>query len=185
MAVMLIYPLILVCLLGLGAWISYLIFGPTQYDGPLAGSGGDVSVHVLVLGDIGRSPRMTYHALSIAKHGGKVNLIGYLGKTTSLPATWLAEPPLTQHNRELASSRRREQPQYHHHRLTRAPAEAKVGAISLVRTVEGSLPSLPPNMAAGLRSCAGAMDTRPEPTFHPDSRHRELGLLPPQQQTND
>ncbi|KAK4188773.1 hypothetical protein QBC35DRAFT_473331 [Podospora australis] len=40
-------------------------------------SGGGSSVHVLVLGDIGRSPRMTYHALSIAKHGGRVNLIGY------------------------------------------------------------------------------------------------------------
>ena len=32
---------------------------------------------VLVLGDIGRSPRMQYHALSLAKHGGHVDLIGY------------------------------------------------------------------------------------------------------------
>ena len=39
----------------------------------------DVTVQVLVLGDIGRSPRMQYHALSIAKHGGRVQLIGYLG----------------------------------------------------------------------------------------------------------
>ena len=38
-----------------------------------------VRVQVLVLGDIGRSPRMQYHALSIAKHGGKVDLIGYNG----------------------------------------------------------------------------------------------------------
>lgn len=37
------------------------------------------SVQVVVLGDIGRSPRMQYHALSIAKHGGKVFLIGYQG----------------------------------------------------------------------------------------------------------
>ncbi|KAI0580022.1 Chitobiosyldiphosphodolichol beta-mannosyltransferase [Pyrenophora tritici-repentis] len=35
------------------------------------------SVQVVVLGDIGRSPRMQYHALSIAKHGGRVFLIGY------------------------------------------------------------------------------------------------------------
>ncbi|CAN9318525.1 unnamed protein product, partial [Alternaria alternata] len=35
------------------------------------------SVQVVVLGDIGRSPRMQYHALSIAKHGAKVFLIGY------------------------------------------------------------------------------------------------------------
>ncbi|KAI7204779.1 glycosyltransferase family 33 protein [Hortaea werneckii] len=38
----------------------------------------DTSVQVVVLGDIGRSPRMQYHALSIARHGGKVDLIGYV-----------------------------------------------------------------------------------------------------------
>lgn len=36
-------------------------------------------VQVVVLGDIGRSPRMQYHAISIAKHGGRVCLIGYKG----------------------------------------------------------------------------------------------------------
>src|SRR4051812_24098009 len=35
------------------------------------------TVQVVVLGDIGRSPRMQYHAISIAKHGGRVYLIGY------------------------------------------------------------------------------------------------------------
>ncbi|CAO2652241.1 Nn.00g005240.m01.CDS01 [Neocucurbitaria sp. VM-36] len=35
------------------------------------------TVQVVVLGDIGRSPRMQYHALSIAKHGGRVFLVGY------------------------------------------------------------------------------------------------------------
>jgi len=39
---------------------------------------------ILVLGDIGRSPRMQYHALSIAKHGVAVDLIGYLGVFTVL-----------------------------------------------------------------------------------------------------
>ena len=39
-----------------------------------------VSVQVLVLGDIGRSPRMQYHAISIAKNGGEVELIGYAGR---------------------------------------------------------------------------------------------------------
>lgn len=38
-----------------------------------------ISVQVLVLGDIGRSPRMQYHAMSIAKHGGRVDMIGYQG----------------------------------------------------------------------------------------------------------
>ncbi len=37
------------------------------------------STQVVVLGDIGRSPRMQYHAISIAKHGGLVDLIGYQG----------------------------------------------------------------------------------------------------------
>lgn len=39
-----------------------------------------IRVQVLVLGDIGRSPRMQYHALSIAKKGGYVDLVGYLGE---------------------------------------------------------------------------------------------------------
>ncbi|KAI0391402.1 glycosyltransferase family 33 protein [Xylariaceae sp. FL0594] len=37
-----------------------------------------VIIQILVLGDIGRSPRMQYHARSIAKHGGIVYLVGYL-----------------------------------------------------------------------------------------------------------
>jgi hypothetical protein len=62
---------------------------PSQYrrdaahaTSPASGelSGADrVSVQVLVLGDLGRSPRMQYHALSLAKHGGHVQIIGYLG----------------------------------------------------------------------------------------------------------
>ena len=55
--------------------------GYAQYT-KLKGSDGifkvDASVQVVVLGDIGRSPRMQYHALSIANHGGKVDLIGYV-----------------------------------------------------------------------------------------------------------
>jgi len=39
----------------------------------------DCSVQVVVLGDLGRSPRMQYHALSIANHGGTVQMVGYLG----------------------------------------------------------------------------------------------------------
>jgi beta-1,4-mannosyltransferase len=37
------------------------------------------SVQVVVLGDIGRSPRMQYHALSLAKHGARVDVIGFKG----------------------------------------------------------------------------------------------------------
>lgn len=44
-----------------------------------AKTGAKTSVQVLVLGDIGRSPRMQYHAMSIAKHGGRVDIVGYQG----------------------------------------------------------------------------------------------------------
>jgi beta-1,4-mannosyltransferase len=40
---------------------------------------GKPRVVVLVLGDIGRSPRMQHHALSIARKGGLVDLVGYNG----------------------------------------------------------------------------------------------------------
>ncbi|CAE8650342.1 unnamed protein product, partial [Polarella glacialis] len=40
---------------------------------------GQRNVTVLVLGDIGRSPRMQYHALSLARHGCSVSLVGYPG----------------------------------------------------------------------------------------------------------
>lgn len=58
-----------------------LLLLPTPYRG----NSKEVSVQVLVLGDIGRSPRMQYHALSIAQHGGTVQLIGYL-ESEPLPA---------------------------------------------------------------------------------------------------
>ncbi|KAI1121474.1 glycosyltransferase family 33 protein [Nemania abortiva] len=62
------------------ATIGVLLLLPSRYEKPPATTAGDaasVSVQILVLGDIGRSPRMQYHALSIAKHGGTVHLIGY------------------------------------------------------------------------------------------------------------
>ena len=43
------------------------------------------TTQVVVLGDIGRSPRMQYHAISLAKHGAKVYLIGYQGELSSSP----------------------------------------------------------------------------------------------------
>ncbi|RKU47686.1 mannosyltransferase [Coniochaeta pulveracea] len=61
-------------------WLGYIFFGPEKYLYAKSKK-KRVSVQVLVLGDLGRSPRMTYHALSIAKHGGRVDLIGYLETT--------------------------------------------------------------------------------------------------------
>ena len=50
---------------------------PTQYGGIIGKDRSANRVQILVLGDIGRSPRMQYHALSIARHGAQVDLIGY------------------------------------------------------------------------------------------------------------
>jgi beta-1,4-mannosyltransferase len=41
----------------------------------------DERVQVLVLGDIGRSPRMQYHAISLVKMGLHVDIIGYKGSS--------------------------------------------------------------------------------------------------------
>ena len=38
-------------------------------------------VGVVVLGDMGRSPRMQYHVLSLVSHGFEVDMIGYQGTT--------------------------------------------------------------------------------------------------------
>ncbi|KAK8119271.1 glycosyl transferase group 1 [Apiospora kogelbergensis] len=50
---------------------------PSRYVKHSPATKESTRVHVLVLGDIGRSPRMNYHARSIASHGGYVDLIGY------------------------------------------------------------------------------------------------------------
>ena len=46
-------------------------------------SSGEGKVCVVVLGDIGRSPRVQYHALSLAKHGNHVTFVGYGGRHVS------------------------------------------------------------------------------------------------------
>ncbi|KAL4891142.1 glycosyl transferases group 1-domain-containing protein [Aspergillus ambiguus] len=55
----------------------FILLLPSQYVPKRSPGHGQTTVQVLVLGDIGRSPRMQYHALSIAKGGGQVDIIGY------------------------------------------------------------------------------------------------------------
>ncbi|KAG5302340.1 beta-1,4-mannosyltransferase [Histoplasma ohiense] len=78
-------------LLSLAISIPVLIFiSPSRYGRNIHTSPGfpskfkepilePPSVQIVVLGDIGRSPRMQYHALSFAKHGGIVSIIGHAG----------------------------------------------------------------------------------------------------------
>lgn len=37
-------------------------------------------VAIVVLGDVGRSPRMQYHALSVLSKGAKLSIVGYCGE---------------------------------------------------------------------------------------------------------
>lgn len=48
------------------------------------------SVAILVLGDIGRSPRMMYHAKSFAENNFETDLIGYYGVFSSRVLSHLA-----------------------------------------------------------------------------------------------
>ena len=60
---------------------------PPLHPTPRSGKGlrkvdisGPQHVVVVVLGDVGRSPRMQYHARSLASHGVQVTLVGYTGE---------------------------------------------------------------------------------------------------------
>lgn len=74
--------LLFVLLCAIASCVALIVLPSRYRRSPSTGPGSktNVSVQVLVLGDIGRSPRMQYHAMSIAKHGGRVDLIGYQGQ---------------------------------------------------------------------------------------------------------
>src|SRR5206468_6123297 len=50
---------------------------------------------VVVVGDLGRSPRMQYHARALAAHDAAVDLIGYAG--AALPHAITSDPRITVH----------------------------------------------------------------------------------------
>ncbi|XP_019745429.1 chitobiosyldiphosphodolichol beta-mannosyltransferase isoform X2 [Hippocampus comes] len=71
------------CGAGLGIWwpvVSVMVCLAVALCWLLRRRDGDAvrRVCVLVLGDIGRSPRMQYHSLSLSKRGFQVTLVGYL-----------------------------------------------------------------------------------------------------------
>lgn len=65
----------LVCLGVITVLLWLWLWGLRRRDGDT-----ERRVCVLVLGDIGRSPRMQYHALSLSKHGFNVTFVGFLGE---------------------------------------------------------------------------------------------------------
>lgn len=63
-------------------FLAWLLAGlrdvvPTKYAP--AQDPKDEHIQILVMGDIGRSPRMQYHAISAMKHGRQVDLVGFKG----------------------------------------------------------------------------------------------------------
>jgi beta-1,4-mannosyltransferase len=66
---------LLFCLVAVSALIAYFTLRPARSLPKRAA--------VIVLGDIGRSPRMCNHALSLADEGWAVDLIGYAESTPS------------------------------------------------------------------------------------------------------
>ncbi|KAM0086911.1 mannosyltransferase [Fusarium odoratissimum] len=64
---------------------------PTRYQPSQKAE--DDHIQILVVGDVGRSPRMQYHALSVAKHGRNVDIVGY--KETSRHPDLIGNPRVT------------------------------------------------------------------------------------------
>jgi beta-1,4-mannosyltransferase len=52
------------------------------------------SVALVVLGDIGRSPRMMYHAESLARNGYTTHIVAYRGAFAQRPSRGGADLPL-------------------------------------------------------------------------------------------
>lgn len=78
----------------------FLFLLPSRYDPRRfdreqkdASDAPKTTTQILVLGDIGRSPRMQYHAISIARGGGQVDIIGYNG--TAQSGYRIANEPMT------------------------------------------------------------------------------------------
>lgn len=69
---------VLLVLMGIVVILLSLLLMVTLRNGSNSGEG---VVTVLVVGDIGRSPRMQYHSMSFAKHGYEVQHVGYGGKS--------------------------------------------------------------------------------------------------------
>jgi beta-1,4-mannosyltransferase len=70
----------------------------------------------MVLGDIGRSPRMQYHALSLLEEGHYVTLIGYAGESL-VPPLEMASTRFSDDgaSSRMSSSSSKEPPPYHGH----------------------------------------------------------------------
>ncbi|KAI8049736.1 hypothetical protein BDF22DRAFT_698422 [Syncephalis plumigaleata] len=91
---------ILLCLLGLGVVVgsaAYIIIQRALVSPPTPPASNaykratEKRAMIVVLGDIGHSPRMQYHARSLMEHGYQVDMVGYSG---AQPLSTLLDSPL-------------------------------------------------------------------------------------------
>jgi len=67
-----------------------------RQEDDVGGLCGTRCVTIIVLGDIGRSPRMRYHAESLSKEGAFVHMIGYCS-SVPIPESLANDPAVRVH----------------------------------------------------------------------------------------
>lgn len=133
------------------------------------------SVQVLVLGDIGRSPRMQYHAASIAKHGGRVDVIGYQGWYLERPHANLTNAM----DRIHFSSCPHREPSHHNHPTTSSTTSPTIESPSFhtSRPTQSHMADRESFLRIGICHKAFEMAAGAEPTFNTYTRYRHDYLL--------
>lgn len=140
---------------------------------------------VLVLGDVGRSPRMMYHARSLVKNGYKVWLVGYRGtpplkfleESENVVVRYIPPPPEFLERVRLPF-------------LVKGPAKVIYQVVGMIKI----LSRYPERLGAEyilIQVCSGSLAivsclTKPpvEPTVDTDSAPRAARRLPPWIQAN-
>ena len=135
-----------------------------------------ISVQVLVLGDIGRSPRMQYHAMSIAKHGGRVDMIGYKGMKEMLQVT-----TQTKLCRVYTSPRPRPRSPHLHCTFTSTTSIPPLEDASLYNNwpLESSMADMESLPDPRLPYTTRTLAARSESSFNTHPRHRHDNMLSP------
>lgn len=144
---------------------------PSQYrnesKAPVRDGKGRPRFQILVLGDIGRSPRMQYHALSIARHGGLVDLIGFQGRVQS--RSLLITSELSRYRVRLARRYRLQfiDPDPSSSPSTCLTSDKQPIGLRGLRTFEGHTPSAQLGDGSRLSNKTCEMDPRTEPALNP------------------
>lgn len=127
------------------------------------------SVALVVLGDIGRSPRMLYHATSLASNGYTTHIVAYRGALPLLLLLpmWCSTHSLSPTNPEQAP-----------HRQTHSPKTRTSASLTSTRQHPGSAPSRAPCSSSSSRSKSSpargpsSAPSSPSPSPRPSSSSR-------------